>query len=303
VKQGEPAGSAEGVAVFRAIETGRPAGERLFHDPHAGELLTAGARAAVALLRVPLLGPTLLAVADRIAYGQRAFVLARTALIDEALVAALDRGARQVLILGAGYDSRAYRIPGIARVRVFEVDHPDTQARKRALLERALGRLPDHVSFVPLDFNRQSLGDRIPEAGFQPGAPAFVIWEGVTEYLKGAAVDATLRFLARAVAPGGGLAFTYLDRGLLDGTRSFRGGGRHLAMMRWMGEPFTFGIDPRMLGAYLAGRGFELLEDAGAEELARRYFRPRGRRDRCNDYQRIALARVTGAPRQPGTTP
>lgn len=292
MKKGEPAGSAEAVGIFRAIESARPTGDRLFCDPYAGKLLTAGARAAVALCGVPLVGSTLLAVADRIAYGQRAFVLARTVLIDGALAVALDHGVEQVVIMGAGYDSRAYRIPGIERARVYEVDHPDTQARKRALLDRLVARTPAHVSFVSVDFNRQRLDDRMKEAGFREGGFCFVIWEGVTEYLEADAVDATLRFLARTTAPGSEVVFTYIDLALLDGTQRFRGGTLHLAMIRRAGEPFTFGIDPSKLGAYLAERGFELLDDAAGEDLARRCFQPHGRRDRSNDYQRIALARV-----------
>jgi methyltransferase (TIGR00027 family) len=292
VKTGRPAGSAEGVSVFRALEAARSPAVRLFSDPYATELLTPGARRAFALCRLPLLGPSLLAVADAFLYGQRAFVLARTSLIDSALEEALARGVEQVLILGAGYDSRAHRIRGIERARVFEVDHPATQASKRTLLDGVVGRLPGHIVFVPVDFNRDSLRDCLETTGFRVGGSCFVIWEGVTEYLDPAAVDATFRLLARTVAPGSEVAFTYLDRRLLDGSRSFRAGARHLAMMRWMAEPFTFGIDPADLGAYLAERGFALLDDAGGEELVRRCFQPRGRRDRPNDYQRIARACV-----------
>lgn len=295
LKKGKPAGSAEAVAIFRAIESAGPAGQRLFCDPYAREFLTAGAKAALALSRAPLLGSALLAVAEGLAYGQRAFVLARTRLIDEALAAALERGVEQVVILGAGYDSRAYRIPGIERARVFEVDHPDTQARKRALLVPLVEPIPDHVCSVSIDFNREKLGDRLKEAGFREGRPCFVIWEGVTEYLDADAVDATLQLLARSTARGSEVVFTYLDLALLDGTRSFRGGKLHVAMIRRAGEPFTFGIDPATLGSYLARRGFELRDDAAGEELDRRYFRPHGRRDRCNEYQRVALARVVGA--------
>lgn len=295
MKSGEAAGSAEAVAIFRAIESARPVGDRLFSDPYASAFLTGGARAAVTLTGMPLLGPILLAAVDQVAYGQRAFVLARTLLIDEALEAALARSADQVLIFGAGYDSRAYRIPNIERARVFEVDHPATQARKRAVLDGLMARIPSHVSFVSVDFNRQSLDDRLREAGFREGHPCFVIWEGVTEYLEASAVDGTLRFVARAAAPGSEIVFTYLDSALLDGTRNFRGGGLHLAMIRRAGEPFTFGLDPRTLSSYLAERGFELLADAAGEELDRRYFRAHGRRERSNDYQRVALARVTGS--------
>jgi methyltransferase (TIGR00027 family) len=294
VRRGEPAGTAEAVALVRAIETARPSGDRLFSDPHANAFLGVGARVGLALAGSRLLRPAI-DVFDRIAYGQRAFVLARTALIDAALAAALTRGVAQVLILGAGYDSRAYRIPGIERARVFEVDHPDTQARKRELLGRQGTGLAERVTFVSVDFDRQSLAERLEDAGFRRGALTFVIWEGVSEYLRAEAVDATLAYLARATAPGSEIVFTYLDLALLDGTRDFRGGKLHLAAVRRGGEPFTFGIDPGKLGAFLADRGFELLDDPTADELARRHFEPRGRRERSNEYQRVARARVAGA--------
>ena len=112
--------------------------------------------------------------------------------IDEELVRALNGGTRQVVILGAGFDCRAYRIAGIEQERVFELDHPATQQAKRHCLTRLLGAMPDHVELVGIDFNRQSLDERLPAAGLVATSPTLWIWEGVTNYLTAAAVDGTL---------------------------------------------------------------------------------------------------------------
>jgi methyltransferase (TIGR00027 family) len=109
-------------------------------------------------------------------------------------------------------------------VAVFEVDHPATQARKRARLERLVPQLPGHVKFVPIDFNERSLADGMQGTGFRLGRRNFFIWEGVTEYLSPEAVDATFRFVVDVSAPGSALVFTYTDTGLIHGTKEFAGG-------------------------------------------------------------------------------
>jgi methyltransferase (TIGR00027 family) len=292
VKSGKAAASAEAVALARAIESGRVEHNRLFFDPYARAFLGPGRELVARLCGVPLLGPMLLGLADWLVPGLYGFAVARTRFIDDALRGALDCGLEQVVVLGAGYDSRAHRIPGIEAVRVFEVDHPDTQKRKRALLGPLLQRSPDHVCFVSVDFEHQSLSLRLREAGFRSGVRTFFIWEGVTEYLDADAVDATLRYVASVSAPNSELVFTYNDLGLMDGTKRFVGGKLLLTITRWGGEPYRFGLDPAELGQYLGKRGFDLLEDPAGTELSRRYFVPLGRRDRASEYERVALARV-----------
>lgn len=294
MKKGQAARTAQLVAFARAIESRRGARERLFEDPLAARFLGRDGRWMLSVLGVPGGARALMAVIDAVAPGQYGYGVGRTAYIDEMLEASLKRGVPQVVILGAGYDSRAFRIPGVERARVFEVDHPDTQAVKREHLADLLEPAPEHVTFVGVDFERQQLADRLQASGFSFERASFFIWEGVTHYLEAPAVDATLKTIVRA-APGSELVFTYLDRGLLDGTKSFPGGRRVLRATRRFGEPFRFGLVPEEAPDFLRDRGLALLEDLGGDDLTTRFFEPRGRSDRAARIEHVALARV--APR------
>jgi methyltransferase (TIGR00027 family) len=127
-----------------------------------------------------------------------------------------------VIILGAGFDARAHRIPGIERTRVFELDLPQPQQLKRARLEQALGASPPHVTYVPIDFDRQPLQEALAAAGYQARARTLTIWEGVTQYITAEAVDATFRAIARTAGPGSEVVFTYIHQGIIDGTARSR---------------------------------------------------------------------------------
>ncbi|HEY2672191.1 MAG TPA: SAM-dependent methyltransferase [Rugosimonospora sp.] len=211
--------TAEHVALFRALESSRRRG-RLFDDPYAARFLRRRYRLLARLAKLPPLGHGLERYIDgRWSGGPRGSAVVRTRLIDDLLTESLltgspAGGARQVLLLGAGYDSRAYRIPAAATATVFEVDHPATQAAKRRLIQR---RLPaerrSHVRFVPVDLLDDDLDAALGRAGFVAGASTVVIWEGVTNYLTADVVDATLRFLAAATGAGSRIIFTYVDRG------------------------------------------------------------------------------------------
>jgi methyltransferase (TIGR00027 family) len=176
---GRESRTAQYVALFRALESQRPPAARLFADPLAECFLDRRLRAVVAAAGLPLIGQIVPWLLDRWIPGPRPSAVARTRFIDDALLSALAEGARQVVILGAGYDSRAYRLPDLRHLHVFEVDHPDTQAIKRVVIERELGSLPAHVSFVPVDFDREPLADTLAPAGLQVGVATFTIWEGV----------------------------------------------------------------------------------------------------------------------------
>src|SRR5262249_52440962 len=139
----------------------------------------------------------------------RAFVVVRSRFAEDTLRAATDQGVRQYVVLGAGLDTFAYRNPR-ADVRVFEVDHPDTQAWKRDLLARTGIAIPEGVTHVPIDFQAQSLGEGLAAHGFRTDVPAFFSWLGVTMYLADAAVRSTLAWVAQANAPGSGIVFDYV---------------------------------------------------------------------------------------------
>ncbi len=193
------------------------------------------------------------------------------------------------MVLGAGYDSRALRIPGADRLTVFEVDHPDTQGAKRELLEARPGGFPGHVRLVPVDFERDELGAALDAAGFRAGARTFTIWEGVVSYLTPAAVDATLRWVAAGGAPGSRLALTYVHRGLIDGSVEFPGSGPWVDSVRRAGEPFVFGFDPASLPADVAPLGLRVVEDLSTTGALERLGMPT---TRVPGFYRVALLEV-----------
>src|SRR5580704_2303138 len=170
--------TAEHMAFFRALESQRPPRQRLFHDPYAACFLSPGFRKALRVASIPVLGRAIPWLADIIVPGARSSGIARTRWIDDALVEALARNIRQVVILGAGFDCRAFRIPELRAARIFEVDHPQTFATKRARLAPFIKDQPTSLTFVQIDFNRQVLEVVLRQAGFDPSQPSIFLWEG-----------------------------------------------------------------------------------------------------------------------------
>ena len=275
------------MAFFRALESARPAGSRLFSDPFATLFLTPGLRLLVALSRAPVLRRVVPAVADAILPGARSSAVARTRLIDDVLSAAAP-DVEQVVVLGAGYDCRPYRLPALDGLPVFEVDHPDTLARKR---RRLAGTHVEHVRFVGTDFDRRSAADALATTDYDSTRRTFFLWEGVTNYLTPAAVDATFRWLGGAAA-GSVVAFTYVERRVLEDPDAFHGARRLLRAVERLGEPWTFGLDPAEAAGWLRARGLTLVEDLGATEYRRRCLGVRRDGTRGYEFYRVALARV-----------
>jgi methyltransferase (TIGR00027 family) len=287
--------TAELVALYRAIESSRSAATRLFEDPLALAFLGPRFRWALRAYRIPAIGAAMpWSVIDGHWSGPRGTVAVRTRYIDDVLGAALRRGANQVVILGAGFDCRAYRISGIERTRVFEVDHPATQAKKKAVIVRRLRAIPPHVTFVPVDFSTDSLDAAMPRSGYRPDAVTLFICEGVTHYLSLEAVDTIFRHVVQNAGAGSQIVFTYIHRGLLDGSVSFAGGDDTLSTVRRVGEPYTFGFDPAALPRHLSALGLEMIEDVGANQYRERFLLPLGRAgEPLAEFQRAAVAQVT----------
>ena len=293
MRQSEASKTAEYMALFRAIETARGASARLFEDVWATHFLQPRLRGVAALAGVPLFDRALPGFIDRRWPGARASAVARTRFIDDALVKALADGFEQIVVLGAGFDCRAYRVPGIERARVYEVDHPDTSAVKRRTMAGLLGAPPLHVRFVAVDFDRQSLDAAMHAAGLELGRRIFFLWEGVTNYLTEPVVDATLRYIARAAA-GSRVLFTYVHRDALSAASSFADTAHLKRTLNRAGEPWTFGFDPAELPAYLAARGLRLVADLGSVEYRVRYMGAHGRHLRGYEFYRIADAEIVG---------
>jgi methyltransferase (TIGR00027 family) len=219
-------------------------------------------------------------------------ILCRTRYIDDVLRRSLEKGIEQVVILGAGFDSRAYRIAGMDRVQVFEVDLPGSRVRKQRRLETVLGAVPENVVLVGIYFDRDDLGSVLNAAGFQAGRRTLFIWEGVTQYITAKAVHDTLAFVSRVSSSGSGIVFTYVRQGIIDGTDRPEWFGSLLSFARRVGSPFVFGLDPDGLAPYLAERGLTLVDDVGAAAYRKRYLEPLGRELRVFDGERVAFAEV-----------
>jgi len=213
------------------------------------------------LVRVPPLRAATLRTVDWLAPGSYYFLTARTRYIDQILLDEVHNGVTQVVILGAGADSRAYRFDELAGVTVFELDHPLTSRWKQDLVRRALGRLPDHVRYVGVDLGRDSLDDAL--AVTDRSAPVAVVWEGVTPYLDRPSVEATLASVGRC-APGSSLAFDYY----------FRSGEpeRAAPYLRRLGEPFLSNLTPEEIEPVLASHGLDLVSNVLGPELAARHL-------------------------------
>lgn len=197
-------------------------------------------------------------------------MLCRHRFIDEHLLATTD--AEQVLVLGAGYDSRAYRFASrLGNRRVFEVDLPPMSRRKAAIVAAHPDRFAaDAYTRVEIDFRRQGLADVVPDAGFVSGASTFVVWEGVAPYLDEVAVETTLDALRTLCGPGSVLAMDLWDG--TGGPGPFaplrRLGARAIALV---GEPVTFGAAPVAARHLLHRHGFAVTDLAEADELTTRY--------------------------------
>jgi methyltransferase (TIGR00027 family) len=203
----------------------------------------------------------------------RAFMAARSRYAEDELACAVGRGARQYVVLGAGLDTFAYRNPHPG-LRVFEVDHPATQAWKREQLQAAGIAIPRALTFVPVDFERETLAEGFRQSGFDSKASSFFSWLGVTPYLTREACMSTLSFVAKMPA-GSGVVFDFaVDPALLNaGQReALQALSKRVA---GYGEPFQLFFDPEKLQDELRGVGFHRTEFLQGKELNARYFKDR----------------------------
>lgn len=273
--RGRPSQTAEVVCLMRASDQRRPPGKRILDDPFARWFLGPMSRAALASWEASGRWGDL---AERLSPGLTAFVLTRHRWIDDCLARALEGDVEQVVLLGAGYDMRAYRFARELRGRpVYEVDFPATSRRKARIVANHLRNLPQAtVRLVEIDFQTESLRDRLLASGFRAQARSFFVWEGVSMYLTREAVKATLRTVAELGGPHTEIAsdFWYLvDQPDLAST-ALR---MSPSLLHLVGEPVTFGIHPEDVGPFLERLGFHVVELADAPMLEARYVRD-GRR-------------------------
>jgi methyltransferase (TIGR00027 family) len=212
-------------------------------------------------------------LANEISITNYAYLTARTRHLDQLFQQALTDGTEQIVLLGAGYDSRSYRFLDVPdQLHIFEVDAPTTQDAKRSYLEKAAIVVPPHVTFIPIDFNQSGLAEVLSPAGYDPTKKTLFIWEGVTYYIEAHAVDGTLVFIRENSPAGSQVAFDYIFDRVVLGDFSDFGAEEAESAVAEVGEPFTFGLPEGEIGAFLAERGFLLTQHFTPEELHATYL-------------------------------
>ncbi len=280
--------TAQYMALFRAIETARPQGSSLFKDPYAIRFLDRTLRLVAALSSLPIGRDFIPRLVEKEAPGALASGVARTKYIDDLLEKSVRAGARQVVILGAGFDMRALRCDFLKSSAIIEIDHPDTSRFKLRRLTRETRMLRARVSYYEADFNRQSLEEIGAASTIDYTVPTAILWEGVTSYLTSDAVDATFRWSENF--PRVDLIFTYLDKRVLDHPEEFFGSQRTIRYLEENEEQWTFGFALEELPSYLKKYGLTLVEESGAADYRARYMADRPGLP-AYEFHRVAWAR------------
>jgi methyltransferase (TIGR00027 family) len=201
----------------------------------------------------------------------RWFIAARSRIAEDALNIAVEAGAAQLVVLGAGLDTLAYRTPLAHRLRIFEVDHPATQASKREMLAAAAIIVPESLTYVAVDFERERLPERLEAAGFDAGKRCFVSWLGVVPYLTEPAIFSTLGYIAQ-LQGGAEVVFDYVNPA---GSIAPEGRAAHQALaerVAAMGERIQSYFDTAALVEKMRTAGFRHIRDIGPAELADCFF-------------------------------
>ncbi|MQA87416.1 MAG: SAM-dependent methyltransferase [Streptosporangiales bacterium] len=287
-KRPPAARTAFGPTMFAAVEQYFPETQRITEDELAIRFLPPGIRLLTWMCkwRFPrtLIGNGI----ERQIPGIWGSMAARKRYADDKVTEALDAGIGQVVILGAGLDTRAYRLVAPAGVPAFEVDLPSNIAYKERRLRAIYGREPEHVTLIPVDFETDSLADSLTTNGFRLEKSTMFVWEAVTQYLTEDGIRRTLAFLAKAAA-GSRLIFTYVRKDFLDGKNfyGFEKGYREWVVKQRM---WRFGIDPEDVDDLLREYGWTEREQVGPSEYVARYFRPAGRDLTASEIERFVYA-------------
>lgn len=282
--------TAQYMALFRAVETTRPKSKRLFTDPYAINFLDKELQRVTKIAALPIIGHFIPRLIHKKGIGAISSGIARTKYIDDLLEATIKEGSKQVIILGAGFDTRSVRLDFLKNISIIEIDHPNTSNFKLEILKRNIGQLPSNVNFQQVDFNKQSLNEIAEQAKISFLLPTTIIWEGVTNYLTKETIDNTFNFTKQFIAPFN-IIFTYIDKDVLENPGHFKGTEQLFANLKNNEEQWTFGFNPNNLTSYLQQFDLALKEDLNATEYRNRYMPERTRILNGYEFYRVASAK------------
>lgn len=272
IKQGSdgPNKLAERMAMIRAGESMRPEFERIFYDEYAVHFV--GPELEKLLNLNPQQRDTMIAKLEQDMPGLTNSVIARVRFFDDIIIQAVADGLEQLVILGAGYDTRAYRIEGVNQVKVFEVDQPDTVEVKKGKILEIFGYMPSQVTYIPIDFNKERLEDRLRQCGYDTNKKTLFTLEGLTMYLDPIAVDDLLAFIAHKSGVGSAVAFDYGR--IYSDTTSIKCRKESQATRKFVenqGDAVKFGV-VGSVESFLAERGFRNIRNMTDKDYKKAFF-------------------------------
>ena len=291
MKKNTPSRTAQYMALFRAIESAGSKKHRLFHDPFASIFLDSGLKIVVKISSKPLIGVLTSKIIEKQAPGAFSSGVARTIYIDDLLKKTINSGIKQVIILGAGFDTRSLRLEFLKNISVIEIDHPDTSQFKIQKIKDSIGELPQNVKYYQIDFNQESLIDMATRNNINLNIPTTFIWEGVTNYLEQEAIDTTFEFMIQ-FPNNSYIIFTYINKNVLDSPGSFQNTEKYHSILEKNEETWTFGFDPDKLPDYLNKYDLTLLEDVGAVEYRKQYMSERKNLLKGYEFYRVAFVEI-----------
>ena len=291
MRDNQPSITAENNAALRALESMRPAGERICYDPYAHYFVSDEIRQSDDMQKA-LIDRT--AAWEMLFPGVCAAIIARTRFIDDCLERAIEEGIQQLVILGAGYDTRALRFEKLTEnITVFEVDHPATQQIKRKRFPGILQDIGLQPVYVPVIFGKDDLGQLLFLHGYDRTLKSFFIWEGITYYIPAEAVDNTLLFISENAPIDSSVVFDYFPTSVVNGSTRLEEARGLSAALKQLGEEFVFGIDPGNMADFLLERGLEVIQNMASEECRQIYFKGSNRHRKVSDMFIFAQAKVS----------
>jgi len=252
---GNPSKMAEGIALQRFAESKLPEDERIFYDPYAIHFIDK--RTLEWAKNHPLEAKALADEYERKMPGWSNSIRARIRYFDDVIENAVKENFNQLVILGAGYDTRAYRISALKeRIKIFEIDRPETIERKTGIITKIFGELPDNVTFVSLDLEHDNIWEKLEKSGYSRDLKTLFVLEGLLMYLPHDSVSSLFAEIVRNSYEGSLVLFDFIPQSLVDGTFDSEGGSNIREYAAMTGEPFRSGFSDKEVGLFLSGLGF-----------------------------------------------
>ena len=288
VNRENPSKTAETIAVVRMSESRKPEDKRVCYDPYAIRFISQGVLDFAA--HNPEKYNAFVARNESLVPGASNSIVARVRFFDDIVKSSLNDGLEQLVILGAGYDTRAYRIEGMDKVKVFEVDHPATQSIKIEKITEIFGSLPDHVTYIPMDLELDNFSRQLLESGYNKSLKTLFIMEGLLMYLSPEIVDKVLSFIVHNSGEGSAIIFDYIPLSVVDGTCELEAGQNWRNGVMAVGESFLFGINDGEIQSFLVQRGFKNIKNMTSEDYKKAYFHGKNRDRAVNSLSLSAYA-------------